>query len=108
MSDVFKPKLRVNVSGKKMPIAFDLNTSSTKKGIVIYFVLEEEIQDPRDVQELTNKISTWLQKKFADQELMVTYNDRNAYSKNTISFIVPMASLTDLLIRSLKGSTAVS
>jgi hypothetical protein len=70
--------------------------------------LEETMQDPRDLQELTNKISTWLQKKFADQELMVTYNDRNAYSKNTISFIVPMASMVDLLVRSLKGGGTAS
>jgi hypothetical protein len=106
MSEVFKPKLRVKIGGKSLPIAFDLNTSPTKKGIVIYFILEEQVEDPRDVQELTNKISTWLQKKFADQKLMVTYNDRNSYSQNTISFIVPLSSMVDLLTRNLKGEGA--
>jgi hypothetical protein len=98
------PKYNISVAGKKYALQFDVNTNPTKKGIKMQFVLDQDFEDPRDKQELATKISVALQKKFGESGIMVDYDDRNPY-KNVIGFIVPIASVSKMLIDALKGGS---
>ncbi len=72
----------LTIDGKKMPftIQFDVNDNPTKMGLKMQFILTDEPQDPRDKQELANKISVALQKRLGDAGITVAYDDRNAYN----------------------------
>lgn len=100
--EAVNPKYTVTLGGSKYPLVFDLNSNPTKKGVKMQFVLEQEFQDPREKQALATKISVALQKKFGESGIMVDYDDRNPY-KNVIGFIVPLASVSKMLMDALKG-----
>ena len=100
--DAPKPKASVTIEGKKLGLLFDVNSSPTKKGIKLHFVLDEEMSDPRAKQALASKISTALQKKFGDAGIVIDYDERSPY-KNAISYIVPLQSISEILIKALKG-----
>jgi len=65
--------------------------------------LSQEIQDPRAKQELANKISVALQKRMGDAGITIAYDDRNAY-QNVIGFTIPLTSISDMLMKTFKGS----
>ena len=58
-------------------------------------------KSPKDKQALSDKISLVLQKKFGESGVAVAFNDRNPY-ENVISFIVPMDSIAEVLMRMIK------
>ena len=99
--DAVKPKASVTIEGKKLGLLFDVNSNPTKKGIKMHFVLEEKFEDPRDKQALASKISTALQKKFGDAGIVIDYDERSPY-ENAISYIVPLQSVSEMLIKALK------
>jgi hypothetical protein len=102
MATIPLPKTSITVAGQKLGLQFDLNTNETKRGVKMQFVLDAQEMEPKDKQELTQKISTALQKRFGDAGIMVDFDDRNPY-ENVIGFLVPLNSISDLLIKILKG-----
>lgn len=99
--EAVKPKAHVTIDGKKLGLLFDVNSNPTKKGVKLHFILEEKFQDPRDKQALASKISTALQKKFGEAGIVIDYDERSPY-ENAISYIVPLQSISELLIKALK------
>jgi hypothetical protein len=68
------------------------------------FILDpQEGIDPKVKAELTQKISTALQKRFGDAGVMVDFDDRNPY-ENVIGFLVPLTSVAKILTDILKGA----
>lgn len=102
MATIPLPKTSITVAGQKLGLQFDLNTNETKRGVKMQFVLDAQEMEPKDKQALTQKISTALQKRFGDAGIMVDFDDRNPY-ENVIGFLVPLNSISDLLIKILKG-----
>jgi hypothetical protein len=102
MAKAVNPLFDITVAGKKYKLRFDVNDNPTKLGVKMQFVLEQELEDPRDKQMLANEISVALQKRFGSSGIMVDYDDRNPF-RNVIGFIVPLNSIALLLIKSLKG-----
>lgn len=96
------PQYPITIAGQKLTLRFETSDSPTKKGINLQFVMENEPTDPRETQELANKISVALQKRFGDAGIAIDYNERNPY-KNVVSFIVPIATISDYLMNVLKG-----
>ena len=97
-----RPKASVTIEGKKLGLLFDVNANETKKGIKLHFILEDKIQDPRQKQALASKISTALQKKFGEAGIVIDYDERSPY-ENAISYLVPLQSISEILIKTLKG-----
>jgi hypothetical protein len=102
MATIPLPKTSITVAGQKLGLQFDLNTNETKRGVKMQFVLDAQEMEPKAKQELTQKISTALQKRFGDAGIMIDFDDRNPY-ENVIGFLVPLNSISDLLIKILKG-----
>jgi len=102
MTSIPKPKTTITVAGQKLGLQFDLNTNETKRGVKMQFILDNEDMDPKKKQELTQKISTALQKRFGDAGIMIDFDDRTPYA-NVIGFLVPLNSITTLLLNILKG-----
>ena len=100
--EAVKPKAHVTIDGKKLGLLFDVNSNPTKRGVKLHFILEEKFQDPRDKQALASKISTALQKKFGEAGIVIDYDERSPY-ENAISYIVPLQSISELLIKALKN-----
>ena len=99
-----KPKASVSIAGQKLGLQFDLNTNETKRGVKMQFILDpQEGIDPNVKQDLTQKISAVLQKRFGDAGIMVDYDDRNPY-ENVIGFLVPLTSVSKMLTDILKGA----
>jgi hypothetical protein len=99
-----KPKASVSIAGQKLGLQFDLNTNETKRGVKMQFVLDpQQGLDPNVKQDLTQKISAALQKRFGDAGVMVDYDDRNPY-ENVIGFLVPLTSVSKMLTDILKGT----
>jgi hypothetical protein len=96
------PIYNLNLNGHNLKLRFISEESPTKMGINMQFVMETPPEDPRDKQELANKISVILQKKFGDAGIAVAFNDRNPY-KNVISFIIPIDSISKVLVDVLKN-----
>lgn len=96
-----KPKASVTIEGKKLGLLFDISSSDTKKGIKLHFVVDETFEDPREKQALASKISTALQKKFGEAGIAIDFDERSPY-KNTISYIVPLQSISEVLLKALK------
>jgi len=96
------PRFNITVAGKKYGLQFDVNSNPTKKGVKMQFILDQEFEDPRDKQLLTNEISVALQKRLGASGIMVDYDDRNPY-KNVIGFIVPINSVATMIIKAMKG-----
>jgi hypothetical protein len=98
-----KPKVSITVGGQKLGLQFDLNTNETKRGVKMQFIVDPANPiDPQAKADLTQKISTALQKRFGDLGLMVDYDDRNPY-ENVIGFLVPLTSISELMEKILKG-----
>ena len=104
MAQAVNPIYSITVEGKKYRLQFDVNENPTKKGVKMQFILDQEFEDPRDKQELANKISVALQKRFGDAGIMVDYDDRNPF-RNVIGFIVPISSIANMLVKILKGGS---
>ena len=100
--EAVQPKASVTIDGKKLGLLFDVNSNPTKKGVKMHFILEEKFEDPRQKQALASKISTALQKKFGDAGIVIDYDERSPY-ENAISYIVPLQSVSEMLIKALKG-----
>ena len=100
--EAVQPKASVTIDGKKLGLLFDVNSNPTKKGVKMHFVLEEKFEDPRQKQALASKISTALQKRFGDAGIVIDYDERSPY-ENAISYIVPLQSISELLVKALKG-----
>lgn len=97
-----KPRYTVSIGGQKIGLQFDQNTNPTKMGIKLQFVLPEGGIDPQQKQDLTQKISTVLQKRFGEAGITVALDDRVAY-ENVIGFTVPLDSISDILVKIVKG-----
>lgn len=104
MAEAVNPRINITVGGKKYLVQFDLNTNPTKKGVKLQFILEQEPQDPREKQMLANEISVALQKRFGSAGIMIDYDDRNPY-RNVIGFIIPLASVSKLIIEAMRGKS---
>lgn len=100
--DAVKPRYSATIAGKKLGLQFDVNSNPTKMGVKMQFILDQEYEDPRDKQELANKIATALQTRFGSSGVMIDYDDRNPY-KNVIAFIVPINAVANILMNLLKG-----
>jgi hypothetical protein len=81
-----------------------VNDNPTKKGVKMQFILDQEIEDPRDKQALANQISIALQKRLGAADIMVDYDDRNPF-RNVIGFIVPISSVANFLMKAMKGES---
>lgn len=97
-----QPQYNVNVAGQSLALRFDVNKNPTKMGVKLQFVIPDPNMDPRDKQELANKISTALQKRFGDAGVMIDYDTQTPY-KNVIGFVVPMHSISNMLVKIIKG-----
>jgi hypothetical protein len=95
------PRYSVTLEGQKYTVQFDTEDSPTKRGINMQFILPEVPDDPRKKQELANKITVALQKKFSQNNVAVDYNERNPY-ENVISYIIPLSEVSNLLMGLLK------
>jgi len=102
MAEVPKPRTSVTIEGQKLGLQFDLNTNPTKRGIKMQFILPSEDMEPEAKQELTQKISTALQKRFGNAGIMIDFDDRNPF-QNVIGFLVPLDSVANMLTKILKG-----
>jgi hypothetical protein len=102
MEPATHPRYTITLEGQKYTLQFDTEDSPTKRGINMQIVLPEGEMDPRKVQELASKITVALQKKLANSNIAVDYNERNPY-KNVISYIIPLNSISKLIINSLKS-----
>lgn len=102
MAEAANPLFDITVAGKRYKLRFDVNDNPTKLGVKLQFVLDQDIQDPRDKQKLASEISVALQKRLGESGVMVDYDDRNPY-KNVIGFIVPMNSVAKMIIGAMKG-----
>lgn len=100
--EAVNPKFNITVAGKKYGLQFDVNSNPTKKGVKMQFILDQEFEDPRDKQLLINQISVALQKKFGASGIMIDYDERNPFH-NVIGFLVPLNSISMILIKALKG-----
>lgn len=100
--DAISPKYTVTVAGQSLVLRFDVNSNPTKKGVKMQFVLPDSNMDPRDKQELASKISAALQKRYGDAGIMIDYDTQTPY-KNVIGFVVPLTSISDFLIKTLKS-----
>lgn len=99
------PRYNVKLLGKEIVLQVDISDAPTKKGLNLQFVFPEPMEDPIVRQDVANKLSVILQKKFGASNIAVDYNDRNPY-KNVISFIVPIKSISDMLTQMLKTRSA--
>lgn len=100
--EAVQPKASVTIDGKKLGLLFDVNSNPTKKGVKMHFVLEEKFEDARQKQALASKISTALQTKFGQAGIVIDYDERSPY-ENAISYVVPLQSISEILIKALKG-----
>lgn len=96
------PQYKVNVAGQPLVLKFDVNKNPTKMGIKLQFVLADANMDPRDKQELANKVSAALQKRFGEAGIMIDYDTQTPY-KNVIGFVVPIGSISAMLTKIIKG-----
>lgn len=101
------PQYNVTVAGQSLALKFDVNQNPTKLGVKLQFVLPNPNIDPKEKQELANKISTALQKRFGEAGIMIDYDTQTPY-KNVIGYVVPLQSVADFLIKTIKGSSIPS
>lgn len=97
-----KPQYPITIAGKNLVLQFDISEAPTKLGINMQFVSKEGFADERDKQDLANKLSVVLQKKFGDAGIAIDYNERSPYN-NVISYIVPIKTISDVLMNILKN-----
>ena len=92
----------ITIQGQKLYLQFEISDAPTKQGINMQFVMKDTPEDIRDKQDLQNKLSVALQKKFGDAGIALDYNERNPYV-NVISFIVPITAISKILVDVLKS-----
>jgi hypothetical protein len=92
----------ITIAGQKLILQFDTSDAETKKGVRLQFVMEQDPSDPRDKDDLKNKLSVVLQKKFGESGIVIDYDERNPYI-NVIAFIVPISSIASILIEILRS-----
>jgi hypothetical protein len=97
-----KPQYPITIAGKNLVLQFDISEAPTKLGINMQFVSKEDFTDERDKQDLANKLSVVLQKKFGDAGIAIDYNERSPY-RNVISYIVPLSAVSAVMMNVLKG-----
>ncbi len=97
-----KPQYPITIAGKNLVLQFDISDAPTKLGVNMQFVSKEGFADERDKQDLANKLSVVLQKKFGGAGIAIDYNERNPY-KNVISYIVPLSAISSIMMGMLKG-----
>lgn len=102
MADAANPIVNISVAGKKYRLRFDVNDNPTKVGIKLQFLLDRDIEDPKEKQKLASEISVALQKRLGESGVMVDYDERNPY-KNVIGFIVPITAVAKMIISAMKG-----
>lgn len=102
MAQAANPIVNISVGGKKYRLRFDVNDNPTKLGVKLQFILDKDIEDPREKQALATEISVALQKRLGAVKVMIDYDDRNPF-RNVIGFIVPLSSVASLIIRAMKG-----
>ena len=95
------PTAVISIEGRKLPVVFDVNSNETKKGIKMHFLVED-YQDIKKKQELANSLSTALQKAFGNAGIVIDYDERSPY-ENAISYLIPLQSISNILIKALKG-----
>jgi hypothetical protein len=97
-----KPQYPITIAGKNLILQFDISDAPTKLGVNMQFVSKEDFADERDKQDLANKLSVVLQKKYGDAGIAIDYNERNPY-KNVISYIIPLSAVSTIMMNMLKG-----
>lgn len=97
-----EPQYNVTVAGQSLVLKFDVNKNPTKMGVKLQFVLPDPNIDPREKQDLANRISTALQKRFGDAGIMIDYDTQTPY-RNVIGFVVPIQSISNMLVKIIKG-----
>lgn len=102
MAQPANPLVNISVGGKKYRLRFDVNDNPTKLGVKMQFMLDEDLEDPREKQKLASEISVALQKRLGAARVMIDYDDRNPF-RNVIGFIVPLSSVASLIIRAMKS-----
>jgi hypothetical protein len=95
-------KYPITIAGQKMVLQFVVSDAPTKQGIRLQFVMSKAPEDIREKDILKNKLSVVLQKLFGDAQISIDYDDRNPY-ENVIAYIVPMSSISNILVDILKG-----
>jgi hypothetical protein len=95
------PTAVISLEDKKFPVVFDVNSNETKKGVKMHFIVDD-YQDIKKKQELANSLSTALQKAFGNAGIAVDYDERSPY-ENAISYLIPLQSISTILIKALKG-----
>lgn len=86
------PTFPVEVAGQHLTLRFDTNINKTKKGVKLQFVLGNVPEDPRELQNLANKIGAELQTMFGESGLQIVYDVENPYT-NVIGFLLPLPSI---------------
>jgi hypothetical protein len=102
-SIVPKPTYKVSLEGQEYNVYFDTNISETKRGLKIRFIPTNTETDPRELNDIANKIAIILQKKFANTSIQI---DRDLQPRNPleIGFTVPLASISDFIMNKvIKG-----
>ena len=102
MAEAANPIVNISIAGKKYRLRFDVNSNPTKVGIKLQFLLDHDIEDPKEKQKLASEISVALQKRLGESDVMVDYDERNPY-KNVIGFIVPITAVAKMIISAMKG-----
>jgi hypothetical protein len=95
------PTAVISLDDRKYPVVFDVNSNETKKGIKMHFIVDD-YQDIKKKQELANSLSTALQKAFGNAGIVVDFDERSPY-ENAISYLIPLQSISNVLIKALKG-----
>lgn len=102
MAEAANPIVNITVGGKKYRLRFDVNDNPTKLGVKLQFLLDQDIEDPREKQRLASEISVALQKRLGAAGVMVDYDDRNPY-KNVIGFVVPLTAVAKMIVSAMKS-----
>ena len=98
------PQYNVTVAGQSLVLKFDVNQNPTKLGVKLQFILPNPNIDPKEKQELATKISTALQKRFGEAGIVIDYDTQTPY-KNVIGYVVPLQSISEFLMDTLKGGS---
>lgn len=101
-----KPQYKARLEGVLFAVEFDTNINETKRGIKIRFHPQTEGTqqiDIRKLNDLANKITIILQKKFVAHGLQVD-RDTEVQDPTVIGFIVPLTSIANFVMSTvIKG-----
>lgn len=105
MAEAANPIVNISIAGKKYRLRFDVNSNPTKVGVKLQFLLDQDIEDPKEKQKLASEISVALQKRLGESGVMVDYDERNPY-KNVIGFVVPLTAVAKMIVAAMKNGAA--